>query len=68
MNLEWWYLDLRRYGSIIPHSGFDFVLLFITAGDIRDVPSRAGLEIQSSKENIFEFRLSSILCIAGRLL
>ncbi len=37
----WWYLDLRRYGTV-PHSGFGLgverVLLFITGmGNIRDV-------------------------------
>jgi asparaginyl-tRNA synthetase len=43
LNAEdyWWYLDLRRYGSV-PHSGFGLgverVLLFITGmGNIRDV-------------------------------
>jgi len=37
----WWYLDLRRYGTI-PHAGFGLglerLLLFLTAmGNIRDV-------------------------------
>jgi asparaginyl-tRNA synthetase len=37
----WWYLDLRRFGTV-PHSGFGLgverVLLFITGmGNIRDV-------------------------------
>jgi asparaginyl-tRNA synthetase len=43
LNAEdyWWYLDLRRYGSV-PHAGFGLglerVLLFITGmGNIRDV-------------------------------
>lgn len=45
MNLDpadyWWYLDLRRYGSV-PHSGFGLgferLLLYITGmGNIRDV-------------------------------
>jgi len=37
----WWYLDLRRYGSV-PHSGFGLgferMLMFLTGvGNIRDV-------------------------------
>ncbi|HOU39191.1 MAG TPA: asparagine--tRNA ligase, partial [Treponemataceae bacterium] len=45
MNLDpddyWWYLDLRRYGSV-PHAGFGLgferLLLYITGmGNIRDV-------------------------------
>jgi asparaginyl-tRNA synthetase len=43
INLDeyWWYLDLRRYGSV-PHSGFGLgferILMFVTGvGNIRDV-------------------------------
>ena len=41
MKNYWWYLDLRRYGSV-PHSGFglgfDRLLLYVTGmANIRDV-------------------------------